>query len=181
MAIMDRSCKTDRYHASGGKADGVPESIAVGRSLDWPLGSLADSLSAFFFLAQPRIGVPGPLDSWLAYVSWPVVLVTTTNPYNQATLPHFLLIIFFQRLERCFEKLSGLSRPGEVASACHMRWASKPLSAKPSVFCSRDAVYWVFYCWRSRLEVLVAKKRALGALLALTASSHVFIIRFWGL
>jgi hypothetical protein len=79
-------------------------------------------------------------------VSWPIVLLSTTDACNHATFNLLLQIeSFFQRYDRCSEELSGFSRLGEVASACHMRWESKLWIAQPSLFCTREALYGVFY------------------------------------
>jgi hypothetical protein len=112
--------------------------------------------------STPRFSVPEPLDSHSAYVSRPIVLLTATNTWNPATLHRLLHVeILSQSFQRWSEEPSGLSRPGEVASACQMRWASKPMSAISSVFCIKEDIYQcfsAFCCCRSRLGAFVAKR-----------------------
>jgi hypothetical protein len=63
-------------------------------------------------MRHPRFSVPEPLDSNFAYVSWPTVLLPTTNACNHGTLYRILHIsILFQSFQVWSEELSGLSPP----------------------------------------------------------------------
>jgi hypothetical protein len=104
---------------------------------------------------------PSPIvDSNFASVSWPTVL-QRTRVAKPPCFVFFTYKAFFKRFERRSEEYSGLSRPGAVESACHMRWASKLLSVTPSLFCSREEYFRccsALYCYRRRLEVFVATR-----------------------